>query len=200
MAEQIALFDMDDTLVDFDGRMLQDLLDIQGPEDPKPITVHDKTAPIWLQRRKHLIMQQRGWWRNLPPKKLGFDIMNAAAQIGFTINVLTKGPTTKPHAWLEKVEWCKKHIGGVPITITENKGLVYGRVLVDDYPQYMEDWLKWRKRAFGIMPMTEGNKVWFNKHVLKTDGSNIEDVKKVLQAAYDREPGKETEFPVDLLK
>jgi len=194
MGDRVALFDMDDTLVDFDIKMLRDLQSIQGPGDAEPIAAHVPDLPIYMQRRKHLIMQQRGWWRDLPEKKLGFQIMNIATQVGFTVNVLTKGPSTKPHAWLEKVEWCKKHLGNTPITITENKSLVYGRVLVDDYPQYMDGWLEWRKRGFGIMPWTSTNKDYYNPQVLKTDGTNLEHVRELLKAAYDRESGQAADY------
>ena len=39
-----------------------------------------------------------------------------------------------------EAQWCQHHLPGVPVTITMDKGLVYGKVLVDDYPPYVERW------------------------------------------------------------
>jgi hypothetical protein len=54
-------------------------------------------------------------------------------------------------AWAEKVLWCEKHIPDAEITITYKKGLSYGKVLYDDYPPYIFEWLKWRPRGRVLM-------------------------------------------------
>ena len=50
---------------------------------------------------------------------------------------------------MEKVQWCDRHLADFPhqITITMDKGLVYGKLLVDDWPDYVLRWLRWRKRG-----------------------------------------------------
>lgn len=87
----------------------------------------------------------------------------------------------------KKVQWCQKHLQGVNITITTDKSLVYGRVLVDDYPDYIESWLNWRPRGKVIMPWSYQFHGYKREDVLIYDGHNIEEVRGVLQEAFDRE-------------
>ena len=125
--ENIALFDMDGTLVDYEGSLTNDLKSLASPcEDTFSVfDVHHKTAPIHFQNRIKLIRSSPGWWSNLPPLNIGFTLLEIAKDIGFEINILTKGPSSNPTAWKEKVEWVREHLGDVKITITEDKGLVY---------------------------------------------------------------------------
>tara|TARA_Y100000310_G_C20512920_1_gene729762 strand:+ start:436 stop:588 length:153 start_codon:yes stop_codon:yes gene_type:complete len=44
------------------------------------------------------------------------------------------------------------------MTITEDKGIVYGKVLVDDYPCYIKRWLENRPRGLVIMPAHSYNR------------------------------------------
>ena len=188
--ENIALFDMDNTLCDYDGAMRRDLIAIDGLSESLPIDFH-KQAPNYIVKRMALIKNQPDWWLNLPELKIGMEIYKIAKEIGFDIHILTKGPKTKPNAWTEKVKWCHSHLGeDVKITITSDKSLVYGKVLVDDYPDYVLDWLKWRKRGTCIMPEHKYNENFRHPQVLKYNGNNMEDVKRTLNRAYNRVPGK----------
>ena len=91
-------------------------------------------------------------------------------------------------AWMEKVQCCQKYLGEkIDIAIVSSKGEVYGRVLYDDYPVYMQAWLKNRSRGLGIMPVTESNKEFVHPNVVKYDGTNDEAVQAALQKAWDRQ-------------
>ena len=81
-----------------------------------------------------------------------------------------------------KKKWIDKNLGeDVDFTITRDKGLVYGKVLVDDYPQYIERWLKWRERGLVIMPANESNKYFNHQQVIRYDGTNLEEVSKAME-------------------
>ena len=169
--ENIALFDLDGTLADFDTAMKRDMVEIATPGEEK-IDPWDRSKP-WIKARKSLIMRQPGWWENLRPLQLGFDILEMILKLDFEVHVLTKGPSASAIAWGEKVEWCKSHLPKeVKITITEDKGLVYGKVLVDDWPKYIERWLKWRPRGLVIMPAHEHNKDFKHPNVIRYDGTS----------------------------
>ena len=88
-------------------------------------------------------------------------------------------------AWGEKLEWCRLHLPeDVQVTLTEDKGLVYGRVLVDDWPPYVLRWLEWRKRGLVIMPAREWNEGFEHRQVIRyVAGQNDAEV---LQALTDR--------------
>ncbi len=208
------LFDMDGTIADHTGALMRDLAKIQSPNEP-PVTRHDDDEPEWARERKRLIRSQRDWWLNLPEIQLGMDVYDAARRIGFQINILTKGPWTCAHAWTEKVQWVRKHLhDDVKITISEDKSIVYGRVLVDDYIPYVMGWLYHRPRGQVIMVANEENEdivgeatkytkkiglekshefflsFWRaveEKRVLRYNGDNFTEVVKKLQWAYDRE-------------
>lgn len=173
----IALFDLDDTLADYAGQLLKDLQKIASPLEPPP----ELYANIpYIEARRHVITSQVGWFRKLPKFQLGWDILELAKEIGYSISVLTKGPATKHLAWAEKVEWCQKHLADYieGVTIAHDKGMVYGAVLVDDWPEYIERWLQHRPRGLVIMPAGKHNSEFSHPSVVRYDGTNIGEVRE----------------------
>ncbi len=188
--ENICLFDLDGTLVDFDKQMKEDMALLRGPDEE--ISNPWDRSKQWIINRKKLIMQKPGWWRELPIYQPGFDIFEMTQQLDLEIHVLTKGPSSSTHAWGEKIEWCRKHLpNDIKITLTEDKGLVYGKILVDDWPDYITRWLKWRPRGLVIMPCHEHNRNYIHKNVVRYDGTNIGEVQERMMQAIMRKPGKE---------
>ncbi|MBT7706672.1 hypothetical protein HN747_04450 [archaeon] len=183
--EIVALFDMDETLCDHDGALIKDLEKMRGPHELRLSKLHHP-LPNYLYNRSKFIRATEDWWANLPKFKLGWDILKVAQKIGFKIMILTQGPKNKPHAWSGKMKWLSKYLPGVDVTMTRDKGLVYGRVLVDDFPPYIERWLKRRPRGLVIMPAHEGNKEFSHPQVIRYDGKNLRVVKKALKEAYSR--------------
>lgn len=175
----VALIDMDGTLCDYQGSLLRDLETLAGPNDP-PITESTEIPP-WLRAREMIVRRQPGWWRGLPRLKLGFDLLAELQALGFEVHVLTKGPLGTPSAWTEKLEWCQQHLPGVPVTITMDKGLVYGKVLIDDYPPYVERWLTWRPRGLVVLPAQPWNEGFTHTNALRYDGTNLEEVRAALR-------------------
>jgi 5'(3')-deoxyribonucleotidase len=186
---KIALFDMDGTLADYDGQLLKDLNRIKSELEPEisSESVHEGTG--YLEERRHIITNQAGWWLKLPKFQLGFDVFEMVKKIGFDTAILTKGPATKYHAWSEKLQWIHEKIGKEDcggVTITHDKGLVYGSVLVDDFPDYVEAWLKFRPRGLVIMPAHSFNKGYCHPNVIRYDGTNKMEIHKALCHQYDR--------------
>lgn len=183
---KIALVDMDGTLCDYEGAMQRELQKLCGDEadimDPQYKKIVD------------LIKQQPGFWRNLLVIPSGLKMVSLLKKMGFDIHILTKGPYRTISAWSEKVEWVREHLPDTPITITENKGLVYGRVLFDDWPPYCEAWLKHRPRGLVIMPAYRYNKGLDEKYpgkIIRFTGDNLEEVEiavaKVAKLDYKEE-------------
>ena len=73
------------------------------------------------------------------------------------------------------------------IRLTMNKGLVYGKLLFDYFPDYMTKWRRHRPRGLGIMPVNPYNVAYSQPNVVKYDGANIEAIVTAMQIAYDRE-------------
>ena len=193
--ENIALFDMDGSLADYDGAMLEALEELRsGGESPlsRETLWAGKELPH-LAARMRLVKRQPGWWLNLRPIAEGFAVLEWCRRLGFDVHILTKGPKRHSNAWDEKVQWCQKHIGeDADIHVTSDKGLVYGKMLYDDYPDYMLRWLRHRPRGLGIMPVTPTNKDFSHPNVVMYRGA--EDAEKVLRAlriARDRKPGED---------
>lgn len=185
--EKIALFDLDGTLADFDSAMRRDMERLASPDEPK-FDIYDENAPEWFENRQRLIKLTPGWWKTLPVIPVGAAILEIAKSIGFEIHILTKGPKYCINAWTEKVDWVQTIFGrDMDITVTHDKGLVYGRVLVDDYPPFMDRWLTWRPRGVGIMPENKGNKKYSNPKVVKANADNLDAVREALQMAFDRD-------------
>lgn len=176
--DRIALFDLDGTLVDYDQRLRVDLQRIASPWDP-PIENLYENLPPYIEARRHVITSQAGWWLGLDPFRLGWDVLEVVKELGFRIVILTKAPFGKPMAWTEKVQWCDQHLKGhiEGITMTHDKGLVYGKVLVDDFPAYVERWLEWRPRGLVIMPAHPHNEGFTHPNVIRYDGTNLPEVR-----------------------
>lgn len=179
--EMIALFDMDGTLVDLDGQLANDLRRLKGPEEPD-IVGNIRDAPEHIRRRADLIKSSSDWWANLPKLQLGWDVMGVTNELGYKTVVLTQGPSRNAAAWMGKKEWIDRELGNdTNITITRDKGLVYGMVLVDDYPEYIKRWLEWRRNGLVIMPASGSNAGFTNKQVVRYDGSNLDEARERLQ-------------------
>lgn len=187
----IGLFDMDSSLADYEGQLTKDLNKVLSPEDAKVFAELGMWKADETDQFKHLIRlikNQPNWWLNLPPIENGLVIFRLAAQIGFKNHILTKGPKRYPLAWKEKVEWCQKFLhSDIDVHITSDKGMVYGKFLYDDYPDYMLRWLKRRPRGVGIMPVNSYNKDFQHPQVIKWDGTNLEEVKQALEVCYKRD-------------
>ncbi len=175
MENRIALVDLDGTLADYDAAMLRDLNAIRCPSEPLETIPHSSDIP-YMKARAKLIRSQPGWWVNLAPLKKGFDIVGLLKKYKFTLHVLTKAPHSVDAAWTEKVLWCKNHLPDTDITITQEKGLVYGKILVDDWPPYVMEWLKYRPRGLVIMVEQRWNKDFNHSQVIKYDGTNLIEV------------------------
>lgn len=153
----IALIDLDNTVADYHHAMQRDLGLLASSSEEIMHSYEDGKEPPWLKARIQLIRNQPQWWRNLPLLPAGMAIVNLQRDLGFDLHVLTKGPFKHPAAWTEKVQWCREHIPDAKVTITEDKGLVYGATLTDDWPPYGISWLRWRPRGLLIVPAQPWN-------------------------------------------
>lgn len=184
-AEPIALFDLDGTLADFDRSMRAHLEALRSPgEDPKLEDTQNEEVPH-MKARRRLIKSQPGFWRGLAPIPFGFTLLTLARELRFRCHVLSKGPRKMSLAWSEKVEWCNEHVPDLPILLAEDKGLVYGKLLVDDWPEYIERWVQWRPRGLVLavaQPWNLGIDSVFPQNVVRFDGTNLAEVRERMEA------------------
>jgi 5'-nucleotidase len=196
VTDQIALIDLDGTLADYDTEMQAQMRRIAGPAEGeyfhRPVLDEDETE--YRKARRKLIQRQPGFWRNLKPLKHGFDVVDELRIFQFQLHVLTKGPMSTPNAWSEKVEWCKEHLPDATVTVTGDKSLVYGRVLVDDWPPYFEKWLLVRPRGLVVAVAHPWNDAYAkgcpkeHPNVIRYDGSNATALRAALERAQGRAP------------
>ena len=168
--EPIALVDMDGTLADYAAAMQRDLMKLAAPGEEVPEDFAANVPPH-IKERQRLITRQPEWWLNLPQMPIGFQVLDILRDLDYTIHILTKGPHSKPIAWSQKAQWCLSNVPDAAITITEDKGIVYGRVLVDDYPDYVTRWLQWRPRGFVVMPAHHYNADFEHTKVFRYSGN-----------------------------
>lgn len=93
--DKVGLFDLDGSLADFDHGMRTGLDRMRSEGEfplPEDLWVFDGD-PV-MEARMDAIKRQPGWWRKLPRIENGFLILRTAAEIGYRISVLTKGPCT----------------------------------------------------------------------------------------------------------
>ena len=186
--DDIALFDLDGTLADYDGTLLSALNRIRSSYEPELNELDRDKEPEYIMRRRKLITDSREWWATLPRFQLGWDILEITRELEYRIMILTQGPRKVPGAWAGKKEWIDTNLGDVDVTITRDKGLVYGKVLVDDFPEYVERWLEHRPRGLVIMPGHRYNEKYSHTNVVRYDGSNLDEVREALVKAKARQP------------
>lgn len=192
-SENIALIDMDGTIADYDGGIRTSILPF--------LSEKDRSAPIWgdgvpghVKRLIRYIKMQNGFWKNLPVIDSGIKVMKALQKEGFNLHILTKGPFVAHNAWTEKVQWCEEKLNSdfgelgkdYGISITSDKGLIYGRILFDDYIPYCERWLEWRPRGLVIQLQNDNNKGWSHPNVVQYNGSNFEEICERIRSAKER--------------
>ena len=177
---------------------------LRHPDEPPVVdrymdreNVETKEAPH-LEARRKLIQAKPGFWRTLPKHHLGFEIVEDLRTLGFSLHVLTKGPGATAGAWTEKFEWCRINIPDAEVTVTQNKALSYGRVLVDDWPPYFLPWLKHRPRGLVVCVAQPWNAEYATSPHLRTapqvfryDGTNREELRERLNRAFSRQAREE---------
>lgn len=194
--DRIALIDLDGTVANYDKSMSERQRAIQAPgETPYTGRFAGLIEPPHMEARRKMIQLLPGFWRDLEPIPMGFEVIEEMKTLGFQLAVLTKGPRKTPNAWGEKVEWVCKHLPDALINVSEDKSMVYGRVLFDDFPPYFEKWLEVRPRGLVIClahPWNEEfKKGGLREHpnVFRYDGKNRDELRVRLTAAYERKSG-----------
>jgi hypothetical protein len=188
---KVFLFDLDGSLADYNRALLDEMNRLRAPGEPELTSPAEAWVAEHLKRRAQLITSQPGWWAELKPLENGMTIYRHAREMGFDCQVLTKGPRRWPRAWMEKVEWCQRHLGpDVDVHIVSDKGLVYGVALYDDYPDYVRSWLRHRPRGLVIMPAYPSNADFQHPNVVRFDGTNLDAVLRAMRAAYQRKTGE----------
>lgn len=197
MTTKIALLDLDGTVADYDGAMSRALDALKDPSEPEYRHIAHSGFPAWIEARRRLVSMQPGFWRNLPRLPLGFSVVDALDTLGFDVTVLSKGPETKPLAWSEKMEWCREHLPGKRVTITEDKSNTYGRVLVDDWPAYFMGWLRHRPRGIVIVPAQPWNvdAESLSPNIYRYDGTNPTTLLRILEAVANRKAEEVIDLP-----
>lgn len=188
-----ALLDLDSSLADYTGSMTPRMRELQSPwETPYEGRDPSEKELPHLEARRKLIQRTPGFWSGLGRIETGFALVNVMREVGFPLHVLTKGPATAHNAFGEKVEWVQRHLPGIPITLSDDKSMVYGRVLYDDFAPYFESWLQHRPRGLVVCLAQPWNVDYApggskaRPNVLRYDGTNLAEARARLEFAYNR--------------
>jgi 5'(3')-deoxyribonucleotidase len=184
--DAIMLWDMDGCLADYDEAMERELSAMRSPDETWEGRAHDianSPGSEWMRNRIALVRRRPGFWRELKPLRAGFELVTAAKKFNFENHVLTKGPSKAVNAWSEKAEWCAQHVPDFHIHMSQKKSLVYGKVLVDDWPGYFMPWLEVRPRGLVIAPKWPWNETYEHNNLVHYDGTNINEIVDRLAAS-----------------
>lgn len=166
-SELIALIDLDGSVAAMTAAIVDGLNLMRSPSEPILTEADLDDPPEWLDRRMDYIKQHPGFWQNLAIIPEGMLIVEMMRQFGFSLNILSKGPRKAVNAWTEKVIWCQKHIPDADVHLVMSKGLTYGRVLFDDFPDYITQWLAFRPRGVVLMLDQPWNQKFSHPNVVR---------------------------------
>lgn len=181
--DNVALVDMDGTLCDFRGQLDADVARVlNGRGEPVQVP-----AGV-VQQIEYLIRGQAGWYRNLKPIPFGFEIVRMLQELGFRIMIMTKSSKESKNAWSEKVAWIAEHLPEADVTVTQDKSLVYGKVMVDDFPNHFIPWMGHRPRGVVVMPIQPWNMMVSARPNLYgvSHSEDLEAIRPFLKRAFDR--------------
>jgi hypothetical protein len=181
----IALIDLGDTLCECTPALRAALMRLRQPgerqEDEALVPL-----PAYLETRRRHVMSTPSFWRDLPPRQLGMELLALLRNAGFQVHILTKG-SCDAHVWAEKVAWCHEHVPGVPVTVTDDKSRVHGHVLVDDWLPYVEDWQRQCREGLAIVPAHPWNTdAVEGPRLIRDEGGSREKVHAFLRRAFAR--------------
>jgi hypothetical protein len=176
---RIALFDLGGTLCDCTERLRDGMSEFEA--ESRERLEQD------LEVRRRLVMGQPGFWCDLPRLPLGFELLEMVQQAGLDVFITTKGPSDAPQVWADKVTWCRRHIPGLPVVVTEDKSVVYGDLLVDDWFPYVEAWQRRWSAGHAVLPAQPWNTdIRESSRLLIYNGCNHERVDAMLRRLVER--------------
>jgi 5'-nucleotidase len=178
----VALVDLGDTLVDCTPAWRVQLARLRMPED-RDGDESLNPLPAYLEERRQAVMSTPGFWRELPPRRSGMELLVLLRNMGFRVHVLTKGPYEPTHVWADKVAWCRVHLPRVPVIVTDDKTRIHGHVLVDDWLPYVERWQRQWPTGLAIVPAQPWNfEANRRARCIRDDGANRESIVAALAA------------------
>lgn len=189
------LVDLDGTVADYSKALQRDELAILSPNETPRLEPEAEDEYPYVKLRRRIIKSQPNWWFNLEPIERGLRIVKLMDELGFRITVLTRGPRSNPNAWAEKVSWVKVHMPASSrvCVMDDEKAIVYGRVLMDDWVPYVKPWLRERPRGLVIMPDQPWNQGFEHPQVIRHTGENDDEIRAALIAQRDRKLEDEPE-------
>jgi 5'-nucleotidase len=177
----IALVDLGDTIADCTPSLREAMARMREPGEREG---DERLIPLppYLEARRKAVMSTPGFWRELPPRVEGFELMRLLRAEGFHLHVLTKGTHDSPQVWADKVAWCRSYLPDVPVTITEDKARVHGHLLVDDWLPYVQRWQKQWPTGFAIIPSQPWNdQLSLGSRCVRDDGKSRDRLIRVLR-------------------
>ena len=186
-----ACLDMDGTVADFDQAMQKALVSLMGPGESLEDNIREREDSLpYMKARRSMIKRLPGFWATLPRIEDGFKVLKMLDDEDFITSILTKAPKSIGAAYQEKWIWLKEHpeTEERPIMMVEEKHLVYGRILVDDWPEYYFPWLEARPRGCVIAIKQEWNKDTKHPRLCIYDGTNDDEVRHFIREAKKEVP------------
>ncbi len=184
LTRPIALVDLDGTLCNYSEAILERLVELRGPNDSPEDEMKSELPPHILARRR-MIESTPGFWRNLKPIPAGLQLASLLVELAFDTHVFTKGPSYNSSAWAEKFEWCRLHVPELRVIVSEDKSLVHGDILVEDWPPYINQWRRRCPKGSVIIPAQPWNEdaeAGLLENSIRYDGTNLIEVRTLLES------------------
>ena len=179
----IALVDLDGTLADCGSAIAERLAALRLPDDSPEDELKSEPPPHILARQQQ-IMATPGFWRDLRPIPSGLRLVEVLIELDFETFIFTKGPSDISNAWAEKFDWCRVHVPELKVIVSEDKSVVQGDVLVEDWPPYIDQWRHRWPNGFVIIPAQPWNADSNSQpeNSIRYDGTNLSEIRTVLES------------------
>lgn len=165
MSQKIAFVDLDGTLANYDRGMIEHLCVLNAgclsAEEISGLfkeTSGSRERPIWLENQKQMVHCLPEFWESLSVLAGGWAALVELQSLDYEIHIVTKIPRSAlAVAAKAKIEWCRKHLAlllglHMNLHLTTDKKVFKGDLLMDDWPPYIDAWLKTNPDGVVWMP------------------------------------------------
>jgi 5'-nucleotidase len=166
---QLALVDMDNTLVNMVGTWIEKYNQRSGENvSLDDITDYDVTKFVKQPDILYELLEEPGFFYDLEPMPEAVEYFNRLVESGLDIVIVTQPPGNCDYAIRDKRDWMREHFPTFRLSdmiFCHRKNLIHGDILFDDKMAHLSEWRHKNPKGIAASLKWKYNKNNFVSHV-----------------------------------